>query len=99
RMRAAAGALLRRHANLRAGFRQTASGAWVQVVPAELEPDWRECDLTGLADEAERDAEAGRLAAGDRERRFDLTSPPLMRFTVIRLSADRVRLVMTNHHI
>ncbi|MET8395208.1 amino acid adenylation domain-containing protein, partial [Streptomyces anthocyanicus] len=99
RMRAAAGALLRRHANLRAGFRQTATGTWVQVVPAELEPDWRECDLTDRADEAERDAEAGRLAAGDRERRFDLTSPPLMRFTAIRLSADRVRLVMTNHHI
>ncbi|MFD4259397.1 non-ribosomal peptide synthase/polyketide synthase [Streptomyces sp. NPDC058534] len=98
RMRAAAHALLRRHANLRAGFRQTGSGAWVQVVPADVEPDWREYDLTDRAEDA-REAEAGRLAAGDRERRFDLTRPPLMRFTAIRLSADRVRLVMTNHHI
>ncbi|MEV5013905.1 non-ribosomal peptide synthase/polyketide synthase [Streptomyces sp. NPDC053780] len=98
RMRAAAHALLRRHANLRAGFRQTGSGAWVQVVPADVEPDWSEYDLTDRAQDA-RDAEAGRLAAADRERRFDLTSPPLMRFTAIRLTADRVRLVMTNHHI
>ncbi|MFB7680819.1 amino acid adenylation domain-containing protein, partial [Streptomyces rochei] len=98
RMRAAAHALLRRHANLRAGFRQTGSGAWVQVVPADVAPDWREYDLTDRA-ENERDTEAARLAADDRERRFDLTSPPLMRFTAIRLSADRVRLVMTNHHI
>ncbi|MGW8776039.1 amino acid adenylation domain-containing protein, partial [Streptomyces sp. NPDC055794] len=98
RMRAAAHALLRRHANLRAGFRQTGTGAWVQVVPADVEPDWSEHDLTDRAQDA-RDAEAGRLAAADRERRFDLTNPPLMRFTAIRLSADRVRLVMTNHHI
>ncbi|MGN9762080.1 amino acid adenylation domain-containing protein, partial [Streptomyces sp. SD31] len=98
RMRAAAQALLRRHANLRAGFRQTGSGAWVQVVPADVEPDWREADLTGLPAD-ERGAQADRLAAEDRERRFDLTCPPLMRFTAIRLSGDRVRLVMTNHHI
>ncbi|MEU4146693.1 amino acid adenylation domain-containing protein, partial [Streptomyces parvulus] len=98
RMRAAARALLRRHANLRAGFRQSGSGAWVQVVPAEVEPDWREHDLTDRTED-EREAEARRLAAEDRERRFDLTSPPLMRFLALRLSADRVRLVMTNHHI
>ncbi|MFJ8650993.1 non-ribosomal peptide synthase/polyketide synthase [Streptomyces rochei] len=98
RMRAAAHALLRRHANLRAGFRQTGSGAWVQVVPADVAPDWREYDLTDRA-ENERDTEAARLAADDRERRFDLTSPPLMRFTAIRLSSGHVRLVMTNHHI
>ncbi len=70
----------------------------MQVVPADVAPDWREYDLTDRA-ENERDTEAARLAADDRERRFDLTSPPLMRFTAIRLSADRVRLVMTNHHI
>ncbi|MDQ0937556.1 non-ribosomal peptide synthase/polyketide synthase [Streptomyces turgidiscabies] len=98
RMRSAAQALLRRHANLRAGFRQTGSGAWVQVVSADVEPDWRETDLTGLSGD-QRGAEADRLAAEDRERRFDLTCPPLMRFSVIRLAEYRVRLVMTNHHI
>ncbi|WP_239149782.1 condensation domain-containing protein, partial [Streptomyces sp. SID12501] len=48
RLRTAAENLLRRHDNLRAGFRQVPSGAWVQVVPAEAELDWQELDLTGL---------------------------------------------------
>ncbi|MGW0424957.1 amino acid adenylation domain-containing protein, partial [Streptomyces sp. NPDC003015] len=98
RMRSAVRALLARHPNLRAGFRQTTSGEWVQAIPADADPDWRETDLSGLpADELHR--EAARLAAEDRDRRFDLMRPPLLRFTVLRLSADHVRLVMTNHHI
>ncbi|MFI8214592.1 non-ribosomal peptide synthase/polyketide synthase [Streptomyces sp. NPDC085932] len=98
RMRTAVHALLRRHPNLRAGFRQTTSGAWVQAIPADAEPDWREADLSALpADERRR--EGARLAAEDRDRRFDLGRPPLLRFTALRLSPDHVRLVMTNHHI
>ncbi|MDQ0937557.1 amino acid adenylation domain-containing protein [Streptomyces turgidiscabies] len=98
RMRSAAQALLRRHANLRAGFRQRKNGAWAQLVLRDVELPWQETDLTGLSEGA-RGAEADRLAAEDRARRFDLGRPPLLRFTAIRLSADRVRLVMTNHHI
>ncbi|MDR3080816.1 MAG: amino acid adenylation domain-containing protein, partial [Streptomyces sp.] len=98
RMRSAARALLLRHPNLRAAFRQTGSGDWVQAIPADVELDWREADLSVLPVD-ERNAESDRLAAGDRDRRFDLGRPPLLRFTVVRLSADHVRLVMTNHHI
>ncbi|MGN9763510.1 condensation domain-containing protein, partial [Streptomyces sp. SD31] len=98
RMRAAAQALLRRHANLRAGFRQRKNGAWAQLVLQDVELPWQDVDLTGRP-ERERAAEADRLAAEDRARRFDLGRPPLLRFTAIRLSGDRVRLVMTNHHI
>ncbi|WP_109034863.1 non-ribosomal peptide synthetase [Streptomyces rubrogriseus] len=98
RMRAAAGALLRRHANLRAGFRQRKNGSWAQLVLHEVDLPWQDADLSTLPEE-ERRAEADRLAAADRARRFDLGRPPLLRFTAIRLSADRVRLVMTNHHI
>ncbi|MEU9029604.1 amino acid adenylation domain-containing protein, partial [Streptomyces sp. NPDC048383] len=98
RLRTAAENLLRRHDNLRAGFRQVPSGAWVQVVPAEAELDWQELDLTALpADERTRASD--RAAAEVLARRFDLTSPPLLRFTIVRLDANRVRLVMTNHHI
>ncbi|GAA2688498.1 non-ribosomal peptide synthetase [Streptomyces violaceolatus] len=98
RMREAARALLRRHANLRAGFRQRKNGAWAQLVLREVDLPWQDADLSTLSEE-ERRAEADRLAAADRARRFDLGRPPLLRFTAIRLSADRVRLVMTNHHI
>ncbi|MFG1665914.1 amino acid adenylation domain-containing protein, partial [Streptomyces sp. Y7] len=98
RMRSAVHALLLRHPNLRAGFRQTPSGEWVQCVPGDVEPDWREADLSGLPAD-KRAAEADRLATEDRERRFDLTRPPLLRFTAVRLTAAHARLVMTNHHI
>ncbi|MGW6868503.1 amino acid adenylation domain-containing protein, partial [Streptomyces sp. NPDC054901] len=98
RMRAAAETLLRRHDNLRAGFHQVPSGAWAQVVPAEVELDWQEHDLSGLAAD-ERSRAADRIAAEVLGRRFDLTRPPLLRFTAVRLDENRVRLVMTNHHI
>ncbi|MGA4846192.1 amino acid adenylation domain-containing protein [Streptomyces sp. G5(2025)] len=98
RMRTAAQALLRRHANLRAGFRQRKNGAWAQIVLQEVELPWQDADVSDLPDE-DRQAAADRLAADDRAHRFDLGRPPLLRFTAIRLSRDRVRLVMTNHHI
>ncbi|GAA2520026.1 non-ribosomal peptide synthetase [Streptomyces levis] len=98
RMRLAAASVLRRHPNLRAGFRQRKNGAWAQLVLREVELPWQEHDLSALpADERRR--EAARLTAEDRDRRFDLTRPPLLRFTALRLSPDHVRLVMTNHHI
>ncbi|MGC5010224.1 AMP-binding protein [Streptosporangium sp. DT93] len=45
------------------------------------------------------DADANAVAAEERSRRFDLSCPPLMRFAVVRLGAERYRLVVTNHHI
>ncbi|MEU9033244.1 condensation domain-containing protein, partial [Streptomyces sp. NPDC048383] len=98
RMRAAGQALLQRHANLRAGFRQRKNGSWAQLVLREVTLPFAEADLSGLAEE-DRLTEAARLAAADRAARFDLGRPPLLRFTAVRLDANRVRLVMTNHHI
>ncbi|MCP2170472.1 condensation domain-containing protein, partial [Goodfellowiella coeruleoviolacea] len=94
-LRTAMGALLTRHANLRVGFRQRRSGEWVQVVVRDVAPAWREHDLTGLPDPA---AEADRLRAADRAERFDLTRPPLVRCTVLRLAAERHRVLTTLHH-
>ncbi|MEU7644641.1 non-ribosomal peptide synthetase [Streptomyces huasconensis] len=55
-------------------------------------------DWTGWS--AERGArELDRLLAEDRETGIDLGAAPLMRLTLIRLSADRVRLVWTFHHV
>ncbi|ODU06955.1 MAG: hypothetical protein ABS81_03060 [Pseudonocardia sp. SCN 72-86] len=98
RMRTAAGALLARHANLRAAFRSTRSGRIVAVVPDTVEVPWQEIDLAALP-EAEQAREWAAWLAADRARRFDLTAPPLMRFTLVRLGPDRARLAVTNHHI
>ncbi|MFH8408915.1 amino acid adenylation domain-containing protein [Streptomyces sp. NPDC018019] len=92
-LRAACAGLLRRHPNLRACFRRRATGDPVQLVPHEAELPWRELDLP--------DADAERLrAAADEERgrRFDLARPPLMRFVLVRQSAQRHTFIWTLHH-
>ena len=96
RLRVAGQALLERHVNLRAGFTQVNSGQPVQVIPAEVVLPWREIDLSGQPDPQ---AAARELEAAERERRFDLAVPPLLRFVLARLGTGRWRLVMTGHHL
>ncbi|MEU5365834.1 amino acid adenylation domain-containing protein [Streptomyces sp. NPDC005925] len=98
RLRAAAATLLRRHANLRVGFRRRKNGDPVQVVYRDVELPWTETDLADVPAEQQGDRLA-ELMAADRVRRFDLRRAPLVRFTVIRLGENRCRFLMTNHHI
>ncbi|GGZ25562.1 amino acid adenylation domain-containing protein [Streptomyces poonensis] len=98
RLRAAAATLLRRHANLRAGFLQQGLSRPVQVVFGDLELPWVELDFTHLP-EAERAARLDALMDEDRVRRFDPERPPLLRFTLVRMGDALVRFLMTNHHL
>ncbi|MEV5576185.1 amino acid adenylation domain-containing protein [Spirillospora sp. NPDC052269] len=95
-LKAAAAALLRRHANLRAAFRQRKEGTPVQVIVREVRTPWEEIDLTAHPD---AEGEAARLADRERARPFDLAKPPLLRFVLVRMADDRHRLIFTNHHI
>ncbi len=97
-LRSSAQGLLRRHPSLRAGFRQRRDGRPIQVVHHTVELPWRELDLSGVSPEL-RDAELSGYLAADRAHRFDLTRPPLLRFTLVRLSPDTHCLVLANHHI
>ncbi|PVE12341.1 non-ribosomal peptide synthetase, partial [Streptomyces scopuliridis] len=97
-LRSAAETLLRRHPNLRSGFRHEQVSRPVQVVHHEVELDWDIQDLRGL-DPDEQSARLAGVAAGERGRRFDLAAPPLVRFVLVRLADDRFRLLMTVHHI
>ncbi|XRQ13792.1 amino acid adenylation domain-containing protein [Actinomadura welshii] len=97
-LRAAAATLLRRHANLRAGFRQRKEGSPVQVVHREVRLPWDDADLSALP-EGERDARAREMAAAERARPFDMAKPPLLRFLLIKLADGLHRMVFTNHHI
>ncbi|MEW1749008.1 condensation domain-containing protein, partial [Streptomyces angustmyceticus] len=98
RLRDAVDTVVRRHANLRAGFRTVRSGKPVQFVPREVSVPWQDADLSGLPAE-EHEAELTRLADEDRARRFDLAAPPLLRCLLIRREHALHRLVLTNHHI
>ncbi|WP_053760714.1 non-ribosomal peptide synthetase [Streptomyces sp. AS58] len=97
-MHASAQKLLDRHPNLRAGFVQLDSGRTVQVIAERVELPWSEVDLSGLDEEAQR-AALSDLTAQDKTRRFDLTAPPLLRFTLVRLGENKHTLVFTSHHI
>ncbi|WP_317452789.1 condensation domain-containing protein, partial [Streptomyces sp. CBMA29] len=98
-LRAAIGALLRRHANLRVGFLHEDLDEPVQAVAAHVPVPLEELDLTGRDGSAAARERLGAFLAADRTRRFDLTSPPLMRFTLVRTAPRQSRLVMTSHHI
>ncbi|HEY0696831.1 MAG TPA: amino acid adenylation domain-containing protein, partial [Micromonospora sp.] len=97
-LRAAVHGLLRRHDNLRAGFRYTADGRPVQVVPADVEVPWRDIDLSHLA-EADRRAELDRLVDAERSHRFDLEQPPMLRVSLIRCAPREHRLLIGAHHL
>jgi amino acid adenylation domain-containing protein len=96
--KAAAQTLLRRHANLRAGFRQRKEGSPVQVVHRQVRLPWQELDLSGRPT-ADAEAEAAAIAERERTTPFDMAKPPLLRFVLIKLADDRHRVVFTNHHI
>ncbi|WP_370934469.1 amino acid adenylation domain-containing protein [Amycolatopsis sp. cg13] len=92
RLAAAAAALLERHPSLRASFRYRSSGDSVQVIAASATARVDEVRLAGPVELAE-------FTDAEWLRRFDVSQPPLIRFTVARLSADRFRLIVTAHHI
>ncbi|GAB3440152.1 amino acid adenylation domain-containing protein [Actinophytocola sediminis] len=91
RLRSAAQRVLDRYTALRAGFRLTADGEVVQVIHSGLTVPWTEFPAATAADvPAVAEAE---LAAP-----FDLATPPLIRFALLRVGQDEHRLVITNHH-
>ncbi|MDX3078421.1 non-ribosomal peptide synthetase [Streptomyces sp. MI02-7b] len=97
-LRASAQGLLERHPSLRTAFVQLDSGQTVQVVAEQVELPWTEVDLGGLGKEAQRSALAD-LTAQDKIERFDLTAPPLLRFSLVRLGEHKHMLLFTSHHI
>ncbi|MEU8393424.1 condensation domain-containing protein, partial [Micromonospora sp. NPDC048843] len=97
-LRAAMEGLLRRHAILRVAFWHEDLDRPVQVVSKRASLPWREIDLAGLV-EAERATALRDALAEDRLRRFDVTTPPLVRCTLIRTGAEEHRIVITVHHL
>jgi amino acid adenylation domain-containing protein/non-ribosomal peptide synthase protein (TIGR01720 family) len=97
-LHSAATTLLKRYANLRAGFYHQALREPVQVIAQEVNLPWHELDLSGL-DPAQRQQQLSRLLAQERTVRFDLSRGPLIRFSLIRLATQQYRFVFTNHHL
>src|ERR1700674_2395367 len=97
-LKASAQALLQRHMCLRAAFQYENLRRPVQIIFSRVPLCWQSVDLS-LLDEPTRKQHLTELPAKDRLQRFDLTLPPLLRFTLIRLAARQHHLILTNHHI
>ncbi len=93
-----AGRLIDRHPMLRTSFDWEKLKNPVQVVSAKVTLPLERLDWRGLAPQEQEERVADFLKA-DREVGFDLSRPPLMRLTLIRLSEDTYHFVWSHHHI
>ncbi|MCX4767683.1 non-ribosomal peptide synthase/polyketide synthase [Streptomyces sp. NBC_01275] len=99
RLRAAVRTLLDRNPGLRAGFTSDGLDQPVQFIVEDPDIPLEEVDLS-LLPEAEQDVLLRELTDAERNRRFDLSAPPLFRLLLLRLGAERGdRLVIGRHLI
>ncbi|HEV2999415.1 MAG TPA: amino acid adenylation domain-containing protein, partial [Solirubrobacteraceae bacterium] len=90
-------AVLARHDALRTAFAWDGERAPAQVVHREVALPWAELDWRGLSDD-DRAVALERFLREDRERGFDLTRAPLLRFAFIRTAGGGAMVVRTHHH-
>ncbi|MCV7071093.1 amino acid adenylation domain-containing protein [Mycobacterium rufum] len=84
-------AVVRRHPNLAARF-SGESDPPIQVIPADPDINWQYRNLRSAE-------EITQLCADERAAVCDLTNGPAFRALVIKIGAERHRVVLTNHHI
>jgi amino acid adenylation domain-containing protein len=87
-----------RHETLRTYFRVTGSEAW-QVIEKQVEVELPVVDLTAVAREQEKEAEALHLAQVEVQEPFNLQQAPMFRARLLRLAARDHVLLFTMHHI
>ncbi|MFC9836297.1 amino acid adenylation domain-containing protein [Rhodococcus sp. NPDC127530] len=95
RLRRACIAVLAGHANLRTAFVRDGRGVPVQLVLDDVPLRWRHVDL--IADDTADVAEE--ILLDDRTTRFEMSAPPLIRFTLLTRGPNRTELAITAHHI
>ena len=89
--------IVRRHDSFRTALRADANGV-SQVASPSVNFGLTIVDLHGLPGTARRE-EANRLAREDARRPFDLSKPPLLRATLLRMDEAEHVLLFTVHHI
>jgi amino acid adenylation domain-containing protein/non-ribosomal peptide synthase protein (TIGR01720 family) len=90
-------ATVERHEALRTTF-HVEDGVAVQVISPRAHIEMCRINLRGMLPE-EREQEAGRLAAEEASKPFDLAAGPLLRITLIDLEPAEHVLLVTMHHI
>ena len=90
--------VMERHAILRSSYHWEGLSSPVQLVHAAVQPEWLEEDWRELSSDVQEQKLEHFLAA-DRERGFDFTHAPLMRFALLRLGDDVWQFVWSFHHM
>ena len=96
-LRQALNEIVRRHEALRTSF-HAVEGEAFQVIAPSLELELPLVDLRRLPP-ADRERDALRLAGEEATRRFDLSTGPLIRASLLRLEDEEHVLLITMHHI
>lgn len=94
-VREAVASVARAHPALRSAFVLDRPDEPLQAVMSEVST---EVEVVRLPADAEQSGALADWLLADRQRRFDLMSPPLYRFSVLRLGEERNCLVFTHHH-
>ena len=89
--------LVRRHEILRTTFSHS-GGQPAQILVPEMDLPLAELDLSSLS-EQERERAWASVVAEQGRKPFDLSQAPLLRATMVHLSAHEHRLLLTTHHI
>ncbi|MBV9495593.1 MAG: amino acid adenylation domain-containing protein, partial [Acidobacteria bacterium] len=97
-LKAAFDAVIARHENLRTVFPDR-DGRTHQQILDRVDIELDVVDLTHIADDQTRLAEAHRLCRADVAKPFDLASGPLLRSKVLRLAEREHVLLLNMHHI
>src|SRR5205085_1401483 len=94
----ALGEIVRRHEVLRTTFHMQ-DGEPVQVISEKVRLDLLHRDLSGIADERQREQELRACIAEESQRPFDLGEGPLLRAHLLRLGEEEHALLLNMHHV
>ncbi|GAU66922.1 putative non-ribosomal peptide synthetase, partial [Streptomyces sp. NBRC 110611] len=89
--------LVSRHEALRTTF-DAVDGKGVQVVHAELHPEWRQADVSAAAP-GEREQRARELVREEMARPYDLKGGPLVRVLLVKVADGEHLFILGMHHI
>jgi glycopeptidolipid biosynthesis protein len=98
RLRDALHTVVTRHPNVAARFSRQFDQP-VQIIPADPLAPWRYVELDAGASDIDVDEQVQRVCAAERAAVCDIDDQPAFRAALIRISGDRHRFVLTNHHI
>ncbi|MDF2824161.1 MAG: amino acid adenylation protein, partial [Mycobacterium sp.] len=96
RFQRATATVVTRHSALSAAFTTLTDGTPVAVHAGTVPPD---LDVVDARDHTDPDLTVNRCARAERERPFDLSTPPLTRYTLVRRTDELHTMIQTVHHI